>query len=126
MVALKALLKINISSFLKNRPFLKKLRFRSFNLPNSADSKINGNVVDWTDAEWELTNMKKENIDFSKMCKALSLGPVIVPEKLPATEFKHLCNQFGGKMFVIKNEADGQTAVDLYDKENCESKHKNN
>ena len=63
--------------------------------------------------------MKKDNVDFSKMCKALSLGPVIVPEKLPATEFKHLCNQFGGKMFVIKNEADRQTAMDLYDKEEC-------
>ena len=111
---------------MKKRPFSNKLRFRSFNLPNSADSKITGNVVDWTDAEWELTNMKKENIDFSKMCKALSLGPVIVPEKLPATEFKHLCNQFGGKMFVIKNEADRQTAVGFYDQEKCGSKHKHN
>ena len=89
--------------------------------PNSADSNINGNIVDWTDVEWELTNMKKDNIDFSKMCKALSLGPVIVPEKLPAEEFKHLCNQFGGKMFVIKNEADRQTAMDFYDKGKCNS-----
>jgi hypothetical protein len=96
--------------------FLAKLRVHSFTLPNSEDSSINGNIVDWTDAEWELTNMKKDNVDFSKMCKALSLGPVIVPEKLPATKFKHLCNQFGGKMFVIKNEADRQTAMDFYDK----------
>ena len=63
-----------------------------------------------------MTNIKKDNVDFSKMCKALSLGPVIVPEKLQAAEFKHLCNQFGGKMFVIKNEADRQTAMDFYDK----------
>ena len=106
--------------------FLAKLRVHSFTLPNSEDSSINGNIVDWTDAEWELTNMKKDNIDFLKMCKALSLGPVIVPEKLPATEFKHLCNQFGGKMFVIKNEADRQTAVGFYDQEKCGSKHKHN
>ena len=96
-----------------------ELRFHSFTLPNSADSNIIGNIVDWTDAEWELTNMKKENIEFSQMCKALSLGPVIVPERLPATEFKHLCNQFGGKMFVIKNEEDKQTAVDFYHRGNC-------
>ena len=71
--------------------------------------------------------MKKDNIDFSKMCKALSLGPVIVPEKLPAKEFKHLCNQFGGKMFVIKNEEDRQAAVDfrqsVHDKGKCGCKY---
>ena len=78
---------------------------------NSADSTINGNIADWTAAEWELTNMQKIEVEFSAMCKALSLGPILVPEKLPATEFRHLCNQFGGKMFVIKNEEDRQTAV---------------
>ena len=86
---------------------------------NSADSTINGNIADWTDAEWELTNMEKIYVEFSAMCKALALGPIIVPEKLPATEFRHLCNQFGGKMFVIKNEADRQTVTDFYDKEEC-------
>ena len=106
---------------MKKIPFPNKLKFCSFNLPNSADSNINGNIVDWTDAEWELTNMKKVIIDFLKICKAQSLGPVIVPEKLPVTEFKHLCNQFGGKMFVIKNEADRQTAMDFYDKGKCNS-----
>ena len=95
------------------------MRYRSFTLHNSADSNIIGNIVDWTNAEWELTNMKKENMDLSKMCKALSLGPVIVPEKLPATEFKHLCNQFGGKMFVVKNEEDRQTAMDFYERGKC-------
>ena len=55
--------------------------------------------------------MQKIEVEFSAMCKALSLGPILVPEKLPATEFRHLCNQFGGKMFVIKNEEDRQTAV---------------
>ena len=120
MDAYKALPKMNIFMGF----FLAKLRVHSFTLPNSEDSSINGNIVDWTDAEWELTNMKKDNVDFSKMCKALSLGPVIVPEKLPATKFKHLCNQFGGKMFVIKNEEDRQTALDFYTKGKCECKHK--
>ena len=67
--------------------------------------------------------MRKLDVEFSKMCK-VSLGPVVVPEKLPATEFKHLCNQFGGKMFVIKNEGDRQTVMDFYDKEKCGGKHK--
>ena len=99
------------------------MRFHYFTLPNSADSNINGNIVDWTDAEWKLTNMKKVDVEFSKMCKALSLGPIAVPEKLPAPEFKRLCNQFGGKMFVIKNEEDRQTAVDFYNKGKCDGKH---
>ena len=90
------------------------------------ESNFDGNIVDWTDAEWELKNMKKFDFEFSEMCKALSLGPVVVPEKLPATELKQLCNQFGGKMFVIKNEEDRQTALDFYDKEKCGCKHKHN
>ena len=94
---------------------------------NSADSTINGNVADWTIAEWELTNMQKIDVEFSAMCKALALGPILVPEKLPATEFRHLCNQFGGKMFVIKNEKDRQTAVDfrqsVHDKGKCGCKY---
>ena len=105
------------------KTFSAKLRFHSFTLTNSADSNINGNIVDWTDAEWELKNMKKLDVEFSKMCKVLSLGPVVIREKLPAIEFKHLCNQFGGKMFVIKNEEDRQTAVDfrqsVHDKGKC-------
>ena len=100
------------------------MRFNSLTLPNSANSNSNGNIVDWSDAEWELKNMQKFDFEFSKMCKALSLGPIIVPEKLPATEFKHLCNQFGGKSFVIKNEEDIQTAVEFYDKGKCDGKHK--
>ena len=95
------------------------MRFHSFTLPNSVDSNNNGNIVDWTDAEWELKNMKKVDIEFSKMCKAPSLGPVVVPEKLPATEFKHLCNQFGGKIFVITDETDRLTAMDFDDKGKC-------
>ena len=58
--------------------------------------------------------MQKIDVDFLDMCKGLVLGPIIVPEKLPATEFRRLCNQFGGKMFVIKNEIDRQTAVDFW------------
>ena len=105
----------------KWNPFFGKIELLFHYFTNSADSNINGNIVDWTDAEWELKNMKKHDVEFSKMCKALSIGPVIVPEKLPATEFKHLCNQFGGKMFVIENEADRQTAMDFYDKGKCNS-----
>ena len=62
--AYSCLKSLAISSLLKKIPFSNKLIFCSFNLPNSADSNINGNIVDWTDAEWELTNMKKVSIDF--------------------------------------------------------------
>ena len=72
-----------------------------------------GNIADWNHAEWELINMQKIDVEFSEMCKSLALGPILVPEQLPATEFRHLCNQFGGKMFVIKNEEDRQKALDF-------------
>ena len=84
----------------------------------SAESELIGNIVDWTNSEWELINMKETNVEFSEMCKASKLGPIIVPEKLPAAHFRHLCNKLGGRMFVITNEETRKTAVDLRQSQN--------
>ena len=83
------------------------------NFTFSADSELNGNIVDWTKSKWELINMQEINVDFSEMCKASKLGPIIVPEKLKATDFRHLCKKLGGKMFVITNEETQEIAASL-------------
>ena len=87
-------------------------------IAHSAESELMGNIVDWTNSEWELLNMQEINVEFSEMCKASKLGPIIVPEKLPAVHFRHLCQKLGGKMFVITNEETRKTAVDLRQSQN--------
>ena len=62
--------------------------------------------------------MVEIDVEFSEMCKASKLGPIIVPEKLQATHFRHLCNKLGGKMFVITDKATRQTAVKLRESQN--------
>ena len=57
--------------------------------------------------------MEQMDIDPSTMCNAMSLGPVLFPEKLNATAFLHLCHQVNGKVFLIKDEETRQKAAEL-------------
>jgi hypothetical protein len=40
-------------------------------------TKIKGNIVDWTNAQWEHKNMNKYNIDYAEMCYHQKIGPYI-------------------------------------------------
>ena len=76
---------------------------------------LKGNVVNWDTAEWEVTNMEKIEVDENTLCKAQRLGPVILSERLSASHVKHLCNKVNGRIFVIKNEEDKNTAWPMKD-----------
>ena len=45
-----------------------------------------------------------------RMCKAMSMGPVLIPESLSAKGLKHLCNQVNGKVFLVKDDETRQKA----------------
>ena len=34
----------------------------------SAQSKLMGNIVDWTNSKWELLNMQEINVEFKIIC----------------------------------------------------------
>ena len=57
--------------------------------------------------------MTQINVELSEMCSAMTIGPIIVPEKLGANDMMQLCHKFGGNMFVIKDESTRETAVDV-------------
>ena len=74
---------------------------------------MKGNVVDWNLSKWNETNMQKIDIDSSELCKSKKIGPILLPENLPATSMLQLCQKVNGKMFVIKDAETKQTAISL-------------
>ena len=90
---------------------MSKNQIKNWTLCNLPD--LHGNIVDWTVAKWEITNMKKVNIDINEMCKSMQPGPLIIPEILEAQNLMHLCNQLGGRLFVIKDENSRKTMVEI-------------
>lgn len=73
-----------------------------------------GNVADWSDAKWEVTNMSPSSeLSETSMCQENYLGPTLFPELLPMEKSNELCKQIGGNMFVIGTEAAKQTALKL-------------
>ena len=49
----------------------------------------------------------------SQMCKAMSMGPVLIPERVTVQGLKHLCQQVNGKVFLIKDDKSSQKAAEL-------------
>ena len=74
-------------------------------------NQLKGNIVNWTNAKWEITNMNVEPLYPERMCKANSMGPVLIPEMLSAKGLKHLCNQVNGKVFLVKDDETRQIST---------------
>ena len=55
--------------------------------------------------------MSVETLSPDRMCKAMSMGPVLIPEMLSAKGLKHLCNQVNGKVFLVKDDETRQTST---------------
>ena len=55
--------------------------------------------------------MSEETLYRDRMCKAMSMGPVLIPEMLSAKGLKHLCNQVNGKVFLVKDDETRQTST---------------
>ena len=77
------------------------------------NSKLKGNVVDWTTAEWEITSMAQIDISKEQICNSLALGPILFPEKQDALGFKNFCNKMNATLFLTKDEADLRKVKDL-------------
>ena len=55
--------------------------------------------------------MSVEPLYPERMCKANSMGPVLIPEMLSANGLKHLCNQVNGKVFLVKDDETRQIST---------------
>ena len=81
----------------------------------SRKTKFQGNIVNWETARWNVTNMEKNEVEDSKLCKAQQLGPVIFSERLSAFDLQNLCNKVNGGIFVIKSEEDKNITLPMKD-----------
>ena len=66
---------------------------------------MKGNIVNWLNAKWEITGMRKFETTYSKICQPLNLGLILVPGAWNIRDAKTLCQNLGGNINVIKSEA---------------------
>ena len=73
--------------------------------------------MNWKNARWELTNMEKMEVSYKIMCQGSRVGPIFLPEQLPARAFMDACQKFTGNIFRIKDEISRNTAINLIEKD---------
>ena len=74
---------------------------------------LNGNVINWSNAEWEVSGMVSYNEDNKKICGPLQLGVVLVPELKTIYDSRQICNNLGGKINVISNKKNNDEVIEL-------------
>ena len=76
-------------------------------------SQLKGNIVNWNNAKWNITNLLASSITEKYLCKSESMGPVLIPERLNATGMLNLCQQLNGKVFLMKDNESLQKVMQL-------------
>ena len=76
-------------------------------------SQLRGNIVNWNNAKWNITNLLASTITEKHLCKSESMGPVLIPERLNATGMLNLCQQLNGKVFLMKDTKSLQKVMQL-------------
>lgn len=74
-----------------------------------------GNVADWNQTKWEVTNMKSLDSGMDSMCKINALGPVIFSEPQSMKKSVELCNQVAGELLMIDTSQSKTKALQLSD-----------
>ena len=76
---------------------------------------MKGNIVNWNNAKWNITNLLASSIpEYERyLCKSESMGPVLIPEKLNITGMLNLCQQLNGKVFLMKDIESLQKVMQL-------------
>ena len=88
---------------------------------------MHGDLIDWENANWNITNMDSYTLEYSEICKPLSLGLQIIPGAWNFTVGRTLCKNMRGymnvittaenqaKVFAMKNEGyDGYFIIAFY------------
>ena len=73
----------------------------------------NGNIINWNNAEWEVSGMVNYNTDYQKICKPSELGLVLVPGFWTVYEGSEICKNLRGNMNVISNKKNNDEIADL-------------
>ena len=73
----------------------------------------NGNVINWQNAEWEVSEMVTYNADYQKICQPLELGVLLIPELKSIYDSNQICENLGGKINVISNKKSNDEIIEL-------------
>ena len=68
-----------------------KITLKQQNHANSCRTTVKGNIVNWLNAKWEITGMRKFETTYSKICQPLNLGLILVPGAWNIRDAKTLC-----------------------------------
>ena len=68
-------------------------------------STIKGSIINWSNAKWEVSGMRKFETTYSNICQPTNLGLVLVPGAWNIQEANKLCQNFGGDINVINSYA---------------------
>jgi hypothetical protein len=70
-----------------------------------------GDLVDWTSAEWTLTNMTPIEVTKTSICQPQIVGPILLPEVQNMSSTLALCQKLQGNLMVVdSNETQVQLA----------------
>ncbi len=73
-----------------------------------------GNLVNWSTANWIVTNMTETTATLGSICKASSLGNVLIPGYLNMTATIGLCKKLGGKTSVMTSHDTQKQVMDMF------------
>ena len=76
----------------------------------NCDRMLKGDLVNWDESDWELTNMTEIQLTLDEICIPPRPGHVLIPEKRSMESLQLVCTQIGGKVSVIK---DNETQIEM-------------
>jgi hypothetical protein len=77
---------------------------------------LNGDLVNWKTAQWNVTNMEMYETDYNSVCSASDLGPVLFPGNWNQSAAQTLCKNVKGRMIVLYNQTDQDIIINLLNK----------
>ena len=69
----------------------------------SCSYKMTGDLVNWSDAMWDVANMVEEFVETRELCENNFIVNYLVPGKRNINESLLLCHQFGGNVTVVRS-----------------------
>lgn len=85
----------------------------------SLSNLVKGDLMNWEEASWEVSNLSEYDTEYSTICNPPTLGLVLIPGLWNISYARTLCKNIGGDMNVIKDEANDGLVGELALHDSC-------
>ncbi len=87
-----------------------------------------GDLVDWSEASWDLKNMIKIDLETKEVCKILDgHKTMLLPGSRSIADTKLLCRQIGGRVTVVRDKTQQDSMVAQFqDEPRCQESNQTN